>query len=173
MGARERYGCMHEGVGGCSAQRSRPGVSSPVRARGARKYSWSIAAAAAARNENRCYRSPTRSAMAQMARHPSVHMTDITPAHTAATLRPDRHHTHGHQVAILGWRLASTYEAYRLRYSFLSRHSSPWACRWKAEVLGVRPAAGSSVGMARKSCGRAKSKRSCLCFPTSPTGEGG
>ena len=73
------------------------------------------------RNENSSYRSPTRSAMAQMARHPSVHMTDITPAHTAATLRPDRHHTHGHQVAILGWRL---YEAYRLR-SFCSISSCP------------------------------------------------
>ena len=82
---------------------------------------WSVAAAGVTRNENRCYRSPTRSAMAQMARHPSVHMTDITPAHTAATLRPDRHHTHVHQVAILGWRL---YEAYRLR-SFCSISSCP------------------------------------------------
>ena len=83
--------------------------------------SGSVSTPAATRNENRCYRSPTRSAMAQMARHPSVHMTDITPAHTAATLRPDRHHTHGHQVAILGWRL---YEAYRLR-SFLSFTARP------------------------------------------------
>ena len=47
--------------------------------------------------------------MAQTARHPSVHITDTTPAHTAATLRPDRHHTHGHQVAIVGWRLYEPY----------------------------------------------------------------
>ena len=59
--------------------------------------------------------------MAQTARHPSVDITDTTPAHTAATLRPDRHHTHGHKVAIVGWRL---YEAYRL-HSFLSFTARP------------------------------------------------
>ena len=46
---------------------------------------------------------------------------------------------------------------------FFELHSSPWACRWEAEVLGARSTCGSvhlavqsSVGMARKSCGRAK-----------------
>ena len=80
-----------------------------------------VSTVARPRNENRCYRSPTRSAMAQMARHPSVHITDTTPAHTAATLRPDRHHTHGHQVAIVGWRL---YEAYTLQ-PFVAISSCP------------------------------------------------
>ena len=50
-------------------------------------------------------RSPPRSAIAQTARHPSVDITDTTPAHTAAALRPDRHHTHGLHTTISGWRL--------------------------------------------------------------------
>ena len=88
-------------------------------------------------------RSPTRSAMAQMARHPSVHMTDITPAHTAATLRPDRHHTHGHQVAILGWRL---YEAYRLR-SFLSFTARPGRAVGKLRCWAHAPPMGACAQM--------------------------
>ena len=81
--------------------------------------------------------------MAQMARHPSVHMTDITPAHTAATLRPDRHHTHGHQVAILGWRL---YEAYRLR-SFLSFTARPGRAVGKLRCWAHAPPMGACAQM--------------------------
>ena len=62
---------------------------------------------------------------------------------------------------------------------FLRVHSSPWACPCRYEVLGARTTCGSvhlaaqsSVGMARKSCGRAKSSRSCLRHPTTPTSEG-
>ena len=112
--------------------------------------------------------------MAQMARHPSVHITDTTPAHTAATLRPDRHHTHGHQVAIVGWRL---YEPYG-RIAFVAI-SSPTAhnqaetsqlctlhmclrAQFQSHAAG-KPTAGGV---------RDKSKRSCLHFPTSRTGEG-
>ena len=70
---------------------------------------WSLSTAAVTRNENSCCRSPTRSAIAQTARHPSVDITDTTPAHTAATLRPDRHHTHGLHTTISGWRLHEPY----------------------------------------------------------------
>ena len=73
------------------------------------KQRRSLVTAAAPLNENSCCRSPPRSAIAQTARHPSVDITDTTPAHTAATLRPDRHHTHGLHTTISGWRL---YEAY-------------------------------------------------------------
>ena len=73
------------------------------------------------KRKNRCYRSPTRSAIAQMARHPSVDITDTTHAHTAAALRPDRHHTHGLHTTISGWRL---YEAYG-EQSFVAISSCP------------------------------------------------
>ena len=66
-------------------------------------------------------RSPTGSAIAQTARHPSVDITDTTPAHTAAALRPDRHHTHGLHTTISGWRL---YEAYG-EQSFVAISSCP------------------------------------------------
>ena len=56
-----------------------------------------------------------------MARHPSVDITDTTPAHTAATLRPDRHHTHGLHTTISGWRL---HEPYTLQ-SFCMNSSCP------------------------------------------------
>ena len=47
-------------------------------------------------------RSPPRSAIAQTARHLSVDITDTMPAHTAAALRPDPHHTHGLHTTISG-----------------------------------------------------------------------
>ena len=142
---------------------------------GTRLKSRSLSTPAAARNENRCYRSPTRSAIAQMERYPSVDITDTTPAHTAATLRPDRHHTHGHQVAIVGWRL---YEPYG-RIAFVAI-SSPTAhnqaetsqlctlhmclrAQFQSHAAG-KPTAGGV---------RDKSSRSCLHFPTTPAGEGG
>ena len=120
-------------------------------------------------------RSPTRSAIAQTARRPSVDITDTTPAHTAAASRPDRHHTHGHQVAIVGWHL---YEPYG-RIAF-ARSTRPTAHR-QASTLNSRTAGmllraaieWCSVGMARKSCGRDKRVMwSCLRHPTTPTGEG-
>ena len=66
-------------------------------------------------------RSPPRSAIAQTARHPSVDITDTTPAHTAAALRPDRHHTHGLHTTISGWRL---HEPHTLQ-SFCMNSSCP------------------------------------------------
>ena len=104
-------------------------------------------------------RSPTRSAIAQTARRPSVDITDTTPAHTAAASRPDRHHTHGHQVAIVGWHLYKPYG----RIAF-ARSTRPTAHR-QASTLNSRTAGmllraaieWCSVGMARKSCGRDKS----------------
>jgi hypothetical protein len=45
----------------------------------------------------------------------------IRRTHTAAALRPDRHHTHGHQVAIVGWHL---YEPYTLQ-TFCMNSSCP------------------------------------------------
>ena len=72
-------------------------------------------------NENSCCRSPTRSAIAQTARHPSVDITDTTPGHTAAALRPDRHHTHGLHTTISGWRL---HEPHSLQ-SFCMNSSCP------------------------------------------------
>jgi hypothetical protein len=124
-------------------------------------------------------RSPTRSAIAQTARHPSVDITDTTPAHTAAALRPDRHHTHGHQVTIVGWHLS---EPYTLQ-TFCMNSSCP----------GRPMSANYSLVHARRSIhsclralnygelhGKAHSKRSsrkkqtdsCLRHPTTPTGEG-
>ena len=108
--------------------------------------------------------------MAQTARHPSVDITDTTPAHTAATLRPDRHHTHGHQVAIVGWRL---YEAYG-RIAFVAI-SSPTAHN-QAEISQLCTlhmclrAQFQSHAAGKPTAGgvRDKSKRSCLRFPTSP-----
>ena len=64
---------------------------------------------------------PTRSPIAQTARHPSVDITDTTPGHTAAALRPERHHTHGLHTTISGWRL---YEAYG-EQSFVAISSCP------------------------------------------------
>ena len=70
-------------------------------------------------------------------------ITDTTPAHTAATLRPDRHHTHGHQVAILGWRL---YEAYRL-CSFLSFTARPGRAVGKLRCWVHAPPMGACTQM--------------------------
>ena len=139
--------------------------------------SRSLSTAAVTRNENRCYRSPTRSAMAQMARHPSVHITDTTPAHTAATLRPDRHHTHGHQVAIVGWQL---YEAYTLQ-PFVAISSCPGRPMSENYSLAHAPHVGACanlLGVAWQSMATArgvrdKSNASCSRFPTTPAGEGG
>ena len=105
--------------------------------------------------------------MAQTARHPSVDITDITPAHTAATLRPDRHHTHGHKVAILGWRL---YEPYS-RIAF-ARSTRPTAHR-QASKLNSRTAGmllraaieWCSLGMASKSCGARKKQTELFALP--------
>ena len=72
-------------------------------------------------NENSCCRSPPRSAIAQTARHPSVDITDTTPAHIAAALRPDRHHTRGLNTTISGWRL---YEVHTVQ-PFVSISSCP------------------------------------------------
>ena len=102
-------------------------------------------------------------------------ITDTTPAHIAATLRPD-HHLHTDMAYTPPSRVgASTSRTYTLQ-TFCASTARPGFALEDLPVLAarttcgsVRPAAQSSVGMARKSCGRAKSKRSCLRHPTTPT----
>ena len=99
------------------------------------------------RNENRCYRSPTRSAMAQTARHPYVDITDTTPAHIAAALRPDRHHTHGLNTTILGWRL---YEVHTLQPFCMnsSRPGRPMSANYSLPHGPHAPPCGKVSGVA-------------------------
>ena len=85
----------------------------------------SLSTPAVTLNENSCYRSPTRSAMAQTARHPSVDITDTTPAHIAAALRPGRHHTRGLSPEHLHLGLAPLRGAYAA--TFLHELLPPWA----------------------------------------------
>ena len=85
-------------------------------------------------------RSPTRSAIAQTARRPSVDITDTTPAHTAAASRPDRHHTHGHQVAIVGWHL---YEPYGTVALLLHAPQGPQLTDRPQHSIAARPTCSS------------------------------
>ena len=100
--------CGIEAHGEAAIVRKQPALASALRLAATRL----VATVARTRNENRCYRSPTHLAIAQTARHPSVDITDTTPAHIAAALRPDRHHTRGLNTFILGWRL---YEVHTLQ----------------------------------------------------------
>ena len=110
------------------------------------------------------------------ARHPSVDITDTTPAHTAAALRPDRHHTHGHQVAIVGWHLYEPYGEQSFctltaRHGLALEDLRCWAHTHNLWRCGtVRPSAQSSVGMARTSCGRAKSNVELFAPPDDTNG---
>ena len=77
--------------------------------------------------------SSTRSVSAKAAPVPSLDITDTTPAHSAATLRADRHHTHQQQVVIVK-RLPEAY----FRGSFLHDLLLPWAAYESKLMLGAR-----------------------------------
>ena len=77
--------------------------------------------------------SSTRSVSAKVAPVPGVDITDITPTHSAATLRADRHHTHQQQVVIVKRLPDGIFPRIFLHNLFL-----PWAAYESKVVLGAR-----------------------------------